>query len=563
MNTSDLRTRRYRSAQPIAAFATALLLLFGAAFAFSQPTSQNPLAPGQATTSPGTVRILSRLVQVNVVVQDKDGNPVSDLTKDDFTILDKGEPQQIAYFTQPSTNDSLLLSARASAESPSNFFSNRVQNNSEGTNTVTVILMDAVSTDFLDLAYVREQVLSFVKSIRPQDQVALYLLAPSRLCTLHDFTNDSATLVRMLGGIADAGSASTSRTSSADAATRRANRLISDAFAEANHFYKGGPTGIIENTSDAMAQIARNVANIPGRKSLVWISSGFPLYIGENSPIGERSERHDFSPLISATARMLGNANMAVYTVDARGLIAPPGGRPYASPNYDAMIMIANGTGGHAYYNTNDITGSIRHAIDDSSSSYVLSYYPTHNNWDYSFRPIGVKVARKGLQLRYRTGYYAMPNSSDGDGMHDHLIADAIRSPIQMMDLGLEVRADAIDASGRRELKIQMRVEPSEMNFQKDGDHWTDSVDLVWAALSADGRILEKDGDRIALRQEQSAYEEIQRAGFPFTKSVRLPSNSVELRLVVRDNGTGAIGSVNIPLTRLMANAKTVAPPAN
>jgi hypothetical protein len=310
--------------------------------------------------------------------------------------------------------------------------------------------------------------------------------------------------------------------------------------------------GVVENTSQAMKQIAKNVANIPGRKSLVWISGGFPIYIGESDPIGTRSQRYNFSPLISATAKMLANADLAVYPVDARGLWAPPGGRGYILPNFDSMIAIAEETGGHAYYNTNDISGSIRKAIDDSVSSYVLAYYPTHNNWDYSFRSINVKLARKGLQLRYRTGYYAIPDSNDGSGMRDQLIANAIRSPIQMMDLGLEVRADASVTSSGREIKAQVRVDPSQMHFDKTGERWTDSLDIVWAGMSADGRVIERDGDRVALQPEQSGYDEIQHAGFSFTQHIRLTKDSVEMRLVVRDHGTGAIGSVNIPVSRLI-----------
>jgi VWFA-related protein len=542
---------RRKNACRASVLATSLLALVGTPFYGRQSVSQNPPPPpaDQASTSTATLRVTARLVQVNVIVQDKDGNPATDLTKDDFTLFDKGQPQQIALFAQPTRTVSTLSSSKMNSAEAPNFFSNRVQSNSAGANSVTVILMDAVNTRFHDLAYVRARVIAFVRDIRPQDQVALYLLTPSKLYTLHDFTNDSETLVRMMGG-----------TPADDTDNKRANKLISDAFAESNYFYKGGRLGVVENTSQAMKQIAKNVASIPGRKNLVWISGGFPLYIGESDPLGARSERYDFSPLISATAKMLANADVAVYPVDARGLWAPFGGRPYVLPNFDSMIMIANGTGGHAYYNTNDITGSIRKAIDDSVSSYVLAYYPSHNNWDYSFRSINVKVARKGLQLRYRTGYYAIPDSNDGNGMHEQLITNAIRSPIQMMDLGLEVRADAGAASSGRELKAEIRVDPSQMHFEKEGERWTDSLDVVWAGMSADGRVLERNADRIALQPEQSGYDEIQRSGLSFTEHVRLRDDAVELRLVVRDDGTGAIGSVNIPLSRLFT--KTGASPA-
>jgi VWFA-related protein len=536
-----------------AIFLTAFIILFGCALFARQSVSQNPPPPSppdQKSSDAPALRVTSRLVQVNVIVQDKDDNPVTDLTKDDFTLFDKGQQQQIAIFAQP--NRAPLLPSSAGVSGP-NFFSNRVRSNSQGANSVTVILMDAVNTGFHDLAYVRARVIAFVRSLTPQDQVALYLLTPSKLYTLHDFTNDAETLVRSVAG----------DSANADAATKRANKLIIDAFAESNWFYKAGPLGVVENTSEAMKQIAKNVANIPGRKSLVWISGGFPLYIGERDPIGARAARYDFSPMISATAKMLANADVAVYPVDARGLIAPKGGRGYVLPNFDAMIMIAEGTGGHAYYNTNDVSGSIRKAIDDSVSSYVLAYYPTNNNWDYSFRSIGVKVARRGLRLRYRTGYYAIPDSNDGSGMRDQVISNAIRSPIQMMDLGLEVHADANVTANGRELKVDVRVDPAQMQFERSGDRWTDALDVVWAGISADGRVLERDSDRVALHPEQNAYDELHHSGFSFTQHIQLGKDAVEMRLVVRDHGSGAIGSVNIPLTRLAASASKSTPPSN
>jgi VWFA-related protein len=525
---------------------TALVVLLSSALLAGQSVSQHPPPPSseQLPSGAATLRIASRLVQVNVIVQDKDGNPVTDLTKNDFTLFDKGQEQQLAIFAPPSRPVSGTSSVDTNSASAPNFFSNRVQRISEGANSVTVILMDAVNTRFHDLAFVRGRVIAFVRSLTPQDQVALYLLTPSKLYALHDFTNDSETLVRSVAG-----------EPAADAATKRANKLIIDAFAESNYFYKGGRLGVVENTSEAMKQIAKNVANIPGRKSLVWISGGFPLYIGERDPIGARSERYDFSPLISATAKMLANADVAVYPVDARGLIAPEGGRPYTLPNFDAMLTIAEGTGGHAYYNTNDISGAIRKAIDDSVSSYVLAYYPTNNNWDYSFRSIGVKVARKGLQLRYRTGYYAIPDSADGSGMRDQLISNAIRSPIQMMDLGLEVRAEPVASAEGRGLEMDIRMDPNRMGFEQNGERWTDSLDVAWAGISADGRILERDANLVTLQAEQSEYDEIQQKGFSFTEHVHLTNESVEVRLVVRDRENGAIGSVNIPLNRIFANA--------
>jgi hypothetical protein len=101
------------------------------------------------------------------------------------------------------------------------------------------------------------------------------------------------------------------------------------------------------------------------------------------------------------------------------------------------------------------------------------------------------------------------------------------------------------------------------MHFGQSGERWTDSLDVVWAGLGADGRVLERDSDRVTLQPEQSGYDEIQHSGVSFTKQIRLGKDAVEMRLVVRDHGSGAIGSVNVPLAQLSANASKAAPPFN
>jgi VWFA-related protein len=80
-----------------------------------------------------------------------------------------------------------------------------------------------------------------------------------------------------------------------------------------------------------------------------------------------------------------------------------------AAPNIDTMHLLANDTSGRAFYNTNDIGGSVRQTIDDARVTYVLSYYPSHDKWDGRFREIKVTVGRSGVEVRHRKGYLAVP----------------------------------------------------------------------------------------------------------------------------------------------------------
>jgi VWFA-related protein len=549
---------RWQQTTPFLSFAIALCVVLAGAAAFSQTL---PPKPPDAQSSPGTpvLRVSVRLIQVNVIAEDSNGQQIRDLKKEDFTVLEQGQHQQISLFAQQNDAASPALVADSTASTTSSaatptFFSNHVQSSPSGANSVSVILIDAVNTAFKDLPYVRSQVIGFLQKLHPQDQVALYLLTPSKLYTLHDFTNDSETLLRMVRD----GKSSADRPE--DPGDARARKLLNETFAEANRFFQGG-RGVIESTSLAMRQIASNVANIPGRKNLIWISDGFPLTMGFGNASAIRDDRPDFATSLSITAQILGDADVAVYPVDAHGLIAPDGGEgTVVTTHFDSMVLIANGTGGHAFYNTNDLGGAIRTAIDDSRTSYLLGYYPTNDSWDGRFRAVTVKVNRPGVHLRYRTGYFADAETTAKEITTDRRIFDAIRSPLQLMNLGLEVQAEPVSSTTGREIKVQVRVDPSRMRFEQNGDRWTDTVDVVWVGMSSDGRVLDKNSDTVGLRPAQSGYDEIQAKGFSFTEHVHLTDESVEMRVVVRDRGTGAIGSVNIPIRGLILKADPVSP---
>src|SRR5258708_29130585 len=109
-----------------------------------------------------TIRVTTRLVQVNVVVHDKKGEPLSDLKKEDFTILDKGKEQKVAVFAV----DSIDTPPKAWPALPPNIFSNRVQRVDTPTST-TVILFDGLNTRFQDQAYSRQQIVKFLGGIQP------------------------------------------------------------------------------------------------------------------------------------------------------------------------------------------------------------------------------------------------------------------------------------------------------------------------------------------------------------------------------------------------------------
>ena len=130
------------------------------------------LAIALATASSAPVlKVTTRLIQVNVLVHDHHGNPVADLTKDDFEISDQGKEQRIAVFRVDSTVAALQMPAKVM---PRNEFSNRLDRQSQVPTAVTVVLIDFLNTPWKDQAYARRQILKFLRQIRTEDRIALY-----------------------------------------------------------------------------------------------------------------------------------------------------------------------------------------------------------------------------------------------------------------------------------------------------------------------------------------------------------------------------------------------------
>ena len=350
-----------------------------------------------------TIKVTTRLVQVNVLVHDHSGRPIADLTKNDFEVTDQGKLQSIALFSVDSAKPAAQGTAKQNVILPRNVATNRPERQADQPTSVTVLLFDMYNTRLTDQIYVRRQMIKFLKQIRPEDRIAIYLLQERGFSVIHDFTNNSesltASLTKALPGFSHELSGSDPQPANTgnddmDAFVDNANILMSNFFTRNR----------VLNTCISFKVLAQHLMGVSGRKNVVWVSGGFPIAFG----YGDEQDRTDragiasgaaaadreiFTEYIESASRAMNTANVAVYPVDARGLMGLPFvdasksvkvGRDGQIPNSmmhvdmrntDSMNYIAEVTGGKASYNTNDIAGAIRTAVDDSEVTYTLGYY--------------------------------------------------------------------------------------------------------------------------------------------------------------------------------------------
>ncbi|HMD31007.1 MAG TPA: VWA domain-containing protein [Candidatus Acidoferrales bacterium] len=556
----------------------------------SPATPPAPAAVAQAQRpAPTPLQATTRLVQVAVIAHKK-GVPVADLTEEDFRVFDNGQEQKVQFFVKEAAG----LTPANLAPLPANTFSNRPHSRAGIPANVTIILYDGLNTRVTDQGYARDKLVEFLSHLHPEDRVALYALGKN-LRVLHDFTSDASSLLRVLSKYKGYNGPEVSVSDPAVPNEYDVGAGMSDSAqagaAAVNEFLRGQDevfsqfqiVNQAEKTVDALEAIAAHVAGIPGRKNLIWISGAFPFTLGYDTVTasaranGPEFQQRDFSEDLQRAARALADANVAVYPVDAHGLVinissATRNPQPYRRGFYDAtpslsendltlqtMDVLAARTGGRAFYRTNDFATAIRTAIDDSQITYTLAYAPSHNDWNGKFRPIKVTTTRPGVELRYRTGYFAVPDKPLAPTESQRMAAEAEWSSLEATEIGMSVRAVRATLEGKPMVSFTLVVDSAGLRFEEEAGRHVTNILLLLVQKAEDGRVVHGASQTLALRLKDDTYQTAMAKGLRVTAAVEMDPAATNLRMVILDNSTGRLGSVDIPMAAL-AEAPAVAP---
>ncbi|HSU19000.1 MAG TPA: VWA domain-containing protein [Acidobacteriaceae bacterium] len=428
-----------------------LALCAGMAFA-QQPATATPSASAQQQPqSPPLLPTLhagTQLVIVDVVVQDRNGRPVHGLTRNNFIVTEQKKPQVIKNFDEHTAAAS-DKPGPPMPRLPAGTFTDYTPVPPDS--TLNVLLIDRLNTPMKDQAFVRQQLVDYVKHERPGTRVAIFGLT-SRLYMLQGFTSDPQVLRDVVehhllprgSPLLDDPTGNNMETTNpsdmaADLAASTGSADIAQAAASMQQFEaetQAFQTQFrTEYTLDAFNALAHYLSNFPGRKNVIWFSGSFPMNIEPDPNLNDPfAVMADSNAEFRETTNLLTHSQVAVYPVDARGLMTPPmfdassSGRKYVrNPNafnndlrkfaqsqaaeHFTMEQMASDTGGHAFYNTNGLADAVGKAIDSGSNYYTMTYSPEDHNWNGAYRSIRVDLAGQyaalGLKLSYRHGYYA------------------------------------------------------------------------------------------------------------------------------------------------------------
>jgi VWFA-related protein len=554
------------------------LLLLSVAATFS--ASVNAQEPEAAV-----YRVTSRLVQVNVIAQDKNGSPVRDLTRADFLLTDNGRPQEISVFLVEAAERRRSNLSPVEVTGPLSI-NNRTMPAAWSPMPVTVIFFDALNmltTD--DFLHGKREVVKFLRTLQPGDPVALYSLNGPDVRVIHDFTDDALSLIQAVQRLSGSQLLKHVGIGPAVAPGARAGPSGSGYFQQMSGWLEEASRADeaaslrmrAEWTLNALENVAHHLVGIPGRKNLIWISSAFPITIGlgiesfqADRRAGVNQELYGFSEREKRIGRLFSEAQVAVYPTDPAGLAtdqiysaAVAHGEQriqawtssghmvtageIAEPRFASMRLLAKQTGGLAFYNANDLSGSIQRAIDDARITYTIGFYPPEAAWDGKYHELKVQVKRPGITVRAREGYSASAPVSASEPDRQQALQLALASPLEGAAIGVRVNVESnpLDWWGQ---DIVVVIDPHDIRFQARAGRMRSEVDVVFAQLASDGRRLDGEKKTLQYALFPESYENALAQGLFLTESLTIDPRASRVRIVVRDASTGAAGSVSIPV---------------
>ena len=528
------------------------LLPFGALLLAQTPGSAPPPTPIFKSTT--------RIVLVDVVATDRNGKPVHDLKSADFTVLDEGKPQGIVAFEEQRSDAAALR--QTALNLPDNVYTNYVSRSQPG--ALTVLLFDSLNTDRLDLPYARNEMLGFLRKLPPGQPVALYALG-SHLRMVHSFTENSDELIAAARQLSNHShltysnmkefSAAIGELKESPVSTTRMFRRMVESLGEE---YEGKLESRSQDTLDALSQLARALAVVPGRKNLIWISGGFPFDISSNA----RG--------LQKVAAQLAATRIAVYPVDVRGVAAlnadgltrdseiflqtqsyeALSGRGQENDSIvETMRYIAGLTGGRARVNSNDLAGAIADSMHTGSNYYTLAYRPATTEWNGKFRRIAVKTSRLNVKLLHRSGYYATPDTFDSRKDAGRTVAMAMQPTVPTAtQLIMKARVVPGRITGEAS-KIDILIDVHDLSLTEEKELKTPEVQFVAVAWDAGGKQCASFSQAFNSALPPTQLESLLRTGLQLHQEMLLKPGSYQVRLGVMDRLSGRIGTLDVPLT--------------
>ncbi len=526
-----------------------------------------PVAPqDKKKQDQGEIKLSTELVQIDVLVTGKDNKPVGGLKREDFELYDNNKAQQITNFSYEET-DKLRVGDQTTEASalPRAIAAGELKR-------VIAFVVDTLHIKFENIYRTRKMLEDFVDNKMQPGDLVLILPTGGGSGVLQQFTSDRRLLHRAierlrplffsndstpyrsfarLGG-APGGQMGTGGRGAGGMSMPRGGNFgaMPDPLEEAD----------VRATLNALNETIKSMTRLPGRKVSVLVSEGLRIFATQT-----------ISDLTKTTG-LAARANVVFYTIDPRGLDplvlsagdeidqdadpvtavtnASDRKRDDFHESQDSLRAIAVDTGGKFFGNNNDIKQGLDAMLDENSAYYMLGFYPEASRWDGKFHKVKVVVRnRPDLTVSFRKGYLAKSPQSDSLAKLDPKVAEAIEaisSPLVRRDLDLRLTPLYTD-NGQREpvVTLLLHIDASRLTFTQSEGRYQNKLDELGFVLDAQGKAVDKFSNTLQLNLQPRTYGAVLKRGLVATRTLNVKPGVYQIRLFVREPGSGLIGTAN------------------
>ncbi len=547
----------------------------------AQPQKREPL--------PESMRVTVNQVVLDVVVVDKKGQQIRDLSEQDFEIYEDKVLQKLnsaryvgmSRAKSPSTETKPATPASGPAPE---------REQTQQLNLITFIF-DRISLYGRQMA--RQAAEKYLEELGPNDYLSVVVI-DTRLQVLSEFSENRERLRQALilatsgtsRQFADASrriqdtfnrgeiltdqvqaanqentrpAGATSPNSSLPYSEEQANRALLNLLRSASH-----AENYIQGTAtvDGLKQLVRSQRELPGRKALVFFAEELQLPLG----VVER-----FRDLISAANR----ANISFYSIDTSGLqqegeltrtsgeltrisgvakrqqmkrrgavtldevaLSDNANEAIRLSSQENLSALATSTGGAMVANTNDLGPGLKTVSADFRSHYELSYTPSNRRYDGSYRKIEIRMKRAGLVVRARDGYYALPDNDLAESPFEIPLLDALTAPTPPSDFPFRSRSFVFpNGSAEPEILVYLDIPLAGFQFPIDSKkkEYAGRLAILLAVKNSLGKSIEKFSQEFPLSGPKEKVGETQARNFIFHRTTVLPPGRYTVEAVVHD----------------------------
>ncbi len=534
----------------------------------AQQPAAPPAAPQPARPQPPvTFRVEVNYVEVDAIVTDQQGGFVNGLSADDFQVLEDGKPQKISIF---SLVDIPVERAERPLFAPAPIEPDVRSNEREISGRLYVLVLDDLHTHALRSALVKNAARRFITEHMGANDMTAVVHTSGRADAAQEFTDNKRLLLASIDKFLGRKVRSATLGRIDEYNRTREDRQPGDRVNDPDDLERGYQARM---TFDTLKGVAEWLNGIRGRrKTLIFVSEGIDYDIFDIFNARYASTIVDEArDAIAAATR----SNVSIYAVDPRGLTAMGdetieiGGLPDDTSlglgsqslqqelrlSQDSLRVLADETGGFAVVNRNDFSTSFDRIVRESSSYYVLGYYPTNDRRDGRLRKIDVRLTRPGLVVRARKGYVAPrgrapePKRADTDASASPAVRDALNSPLPVTGLTIRASVAAVrSAAPNASAIVTAQIDGKDLTFAERDGRFFDTVDTSFIAVDQDGKIRGGDKSEVKLELKPETHKAIVQNGIRVVTKAELPPGRYQVRVGAHETGAGRIGTVHYDL---------------